>query len=122
MGKIRMAEIEKIEKETRAIYWLPLPMETLKAQDLKIGDWVLIRPSNDGLSIEKVKTEQITIKIETGLVEKALTFRDVEGYYTLEEALSNLILKGLAHLYGERGKEDKAEKIENSWLVQIHSS
>lgn len=115
-----MTEVVEIEKETKVLHWLPLPVEALEAQGLEIGDWVLIRPSNGGLSIEKIKTERVDMELEKELVEKVLIFRDMEGYYTLEEALSNLIRKGLVYIYRERGEEEEAEKIDNSWMVQIH--
>ncbi|KXB07514.1 hypothetical protein AKJ52_00185 [candidate division MSBL1 archaeon SCGC-AAA382C18] len=113
-----MTQTVKIEGETRELAWLPLPKEILESSDLSIGDWVLIELADQEITIE---TEQITVEMGTELLERVLTFRDLEGYYTLEEALSNLVRNGLAYLYRERGEEDKAEKIEKSWLVQIHS-
>lgn len=117
-----MTQTVEIEEETKELAWLPIPKEILESSDLSIGDWVLISSADEGIILEKVETEQITVEIGTDLLERALTFRDLEGYYTLEEALSNLIRKGLASLYRKRGKEDEAEKIDNSWLVQIHSA
>ncbi|KXA96208.1 hypothetical protein AKJ37_01055 [candidate division MSBL1 archaeon SCGC-AAA259I09] len=117
-----MTQTVKIEERTRELAWLPLSKEILESLDLSIGDWVLIELADQEITIEKIETEQITVEIGTELLERTLTFRDLEGYYTLEEALSNLVRKGLAYLYRERGEENKAEEIEKSWLVQIHSS
>lgn len=117
-----MVEVIEIKEEKKELFWLPLSEKVFETLDLSIGDWVLMRLTDGGISIEKTETEQITVEMDTELVEKVLMFRDTEGYYTLEEALSNLIRKGLAHLYGGRWGEDRAEKIDNSWLVQIHSS
>jgi len=45
---------------------------------------------------------------------------DIEGYYTTEEPLFNMIRKGLAILLREEGKEKRVEELENSWMVQVH--
>lgn len=116
-----MGEIEEIEKEMRTLHWLPLPREAMNSSGLEIGDWVLIRSSDEEFFVEKIETEEITVEIDTELLEMALTVRDIEGYYTLEETLSNMIRKGLALLLRERGEEEESEKFEDSWLVQIHS-
>lgn len=116
-----MGEIEEIEEEMRTLHWLPLPREIMDSSGLEIGDWVLIRSSDDGFSLEKVETGEITLEIDTELLEMALTVRDMEKYYTLEETLSNMIRKGLALLLRERGEEEESENYEDSWLVQIHS-
>ncbi len=120
-GRDNMAQTVDIEEGTRKLAWLHLPKEILESSDLSIGDWVLIKHADQEITVEKIETEQITVEIGTELLERALTFRDLEGYYTLEEALSNLVRKELAYQYRERGKEDKAKEIEKSWLVQIHS-
>ncbi|KXA90869.1 hypothetical protein AKJ57_03410 [candidate division MSBL1 archaeon SCGC-AAA259A05] len=102
--------------------WISLPEKVKEALDLSIGDWILLRSQEDGMLIEKVNTVEIEIEIEAEMIELARTVRDIEGYYTTEEALSNVVRKGLAMLLREeKGEEERAKELENSWVLQVHS-
>ncbi|KXA89668.1 hypothetical protein AKJ61_02395 [candidate division MSBL1 archaeon SCGC-AAA259B11] len=112
--------IVKAREEKSLRIWIPLPEEIREALDLSIGDWVLLKRQEEGVLIEKVNTEEIEVEIEMEIIELARTVRDIEGYYTTEETLSNMIRKGLAILLREEGEKKRAEELENSWMLQVH--
>lgn len=102
--------------------WIPLSEEVKETLDLSIGDWVLLKSQENGMLIEKVSTEEIEIEIKAEVMELARTIRDLKGYYTTEEALFNVVRKGLAMLLREEEEEEeRARELENSWVLQVHS-
>ncbi len=116
-----MTEIGEIERKGLGGTWLTLPESALEESNLEVGDWVLLESGDGRITLEKVETEEITIDIDTYLYELALSVRDREGYYTLEEALSNVVLDGLANLLEENGEEN-AERYRGSWILQTHKT
>ncbi|KXA90477.1 hypothetical protein AKJ62_00870 [candidate division MSBL1 archaeon SCGC-AAA259D14] len=114
-------KIVRMERKKVDRTWIPLTDRIKEVLDVSVGDWVILREEVEGIMIEKMPVDEIEAELSEEAIEMARTIRDLEGYYTTEEALSNMIRDGLALLLRQEEKNEEAERLENSWILQVHS-
>jgi len=114
-----------VQKDEEGRTFIDLPADAMKPLKLKVGDWVELSMDEKKIYVRKVDMCKLKTSLPQAIVDGIHQFQKKEGYYSEEEAITNLLVKGLIlHLQESTLEEDLklATKLKNKWYLKIYEA
>jgi bifunctional DNA-binding transcriptional regulator/antitoxin component of YhaV-PrlF toxin-antitoxin module len=112
-----------VQKDEKGRTFIDLPADVMKLLKLKVGDWVELLIDEKKTYVRKVDMCMLKTSLPQAIVDGIHQFQKKEGYYSEEEAITNLLVRGLIlHLQESKLEEDLklAAKLKNKWYLKIY--